>query len=124
MGLTLRNYRTISTIGCDSRRCSPSFRRDLSIFPPSSWTSGSSTPERLVCEFLGVDLSSLWQWRTEIARMFTLTHLYRPFGGPPIPDPMDGEKYFPWTVAQLQAGKLVVLSSLAELPAAADRIGR
>ena len=77
--------------------------------------------QQLVCEFLGVDLSSLWQWRSEDSRMITLTHLYRRLGGPPIPDPMDGEKYFPWTVVRLREGKPVILSSLAELPAAADR---
>jgi PAS domain S-box-containing protein len=77
--------------------------------------------QRLVCEFLGLDLSSLWQWRPEDSRMITLTHLYRPLGGPPTPDPMDSEMYFPWVVSQLQAGKIVIISSMAELPAEAGR---
>ncbi|MCK7497240.1 MAG: hypothetical protein MZW92_45215 [Comamonadaceae bacterium] len=43
--------------------------------------------QRRVCEFLGVDLSVLWQWSDEIPRILTLTHLYRPLGGPPPPNP-------------------------------------
>jgi len=45
--------------------------------------------QQRICKFLGVDLSSVWQWCAGDSRMITLTHLYRPLGGPPIPDPMD-----------------------------------
>ena len=37
--------------------------------------------QRDVCDFLGMDLSALWQWSGEDAGFFTMTHLYRPFWG-------------------------------------------
>ncbi len=52
--------------------------------------------QRRVCECLGLDLSVLWQWSMETPRILTLTHLYRPLGGPPLPEPMYAYEYFPW----------------------------
>jgi len=77
--------------------------------------------QRRVCECLGLDLSALWQSSVETPQFLTLTHLYRPLGGPPLPEPMDGSEYFPWCQQQLAAGKLVVVSSLEDLPPEADR---
>lgn len=77
--------------------------------------------QRRVCQCLELDLSALWQPSTESARSLVLTHLYRSFGGPPTPDPMDAGEYFPWCQQQVLAGEIVTVSSLDELPAEASR---
>jgi formate hydrogenlyase transcriptional activator len=77
--------------------------------------------QRNVCECLGLDLSSLWQLSAENPHLLTLTHIYRPLGGPPIPEPMDAQEYFPWTLEQLMAGKVVALASTEEVPPEAAR---
>jgi len=77
--------------------------------------------QRRVCECLGLDLSALWQWSVETPGLITLTHLYRPLGGPPLPEPMDAQEYFPWCLQQLMAGKVIVVSSTEEVPPEAAR---
>jgi formate hydrogenlyase transcriptional activator len=77
--------------------------------------------QRRVCECLGLDLSSLWQWSAENPRLLTLTHLYRPLGGPSVPEPMDAEEYFPWCLKQLLAGRIIAVSSTEDVPAEAAR---
>jgi PAS domain S-box-containing protein len=76
--------------------------------------------QRRVCECLGLDLAALWQWSVETPRFLTLTHLYRPLGGPPAPELMDAREYFPWCLQQLTAGKMIAVST-EEAPAEAAR---
>jgi len=77
--------------------------------------------QRRICEYLGLDLSSLWQLSAENPPILTLSHLYRPLGGPPIPEPMDATEYFPWCLQQLTAGKVTAVSSIEDVPAEAAR---
>ncbi|MCX6875297.1 MAG: ATP-binding protein [Verrucomicrobia bacterium] len=77
--------------------------------------------QRRICEFLDLDLSALWQWSMETPRIITITHLYRPLGGPPLPEPMDAHDHFPWCQQRLEAGEMVLVSSLEDLPAEAAR---
>jgi PAS domain S-box-containing protein len=77
--------------------------------------------QRRVCECLGLDLSGLWQWGKETPRIFKMTHLYRPLGGPPRPEPMYAHEHFPWCQEQLEANKTVVISSTEDVPAEAAR---
>jgi formate hydrogenlyase transcriptional activator len=77
--------------------------------------------QRLVCEFLGLDLSALWQRSVEPSRSFILTHLYRSVEGPPPPERMDAHEFFPWNLQQVMAGKVIAISSLEELPVEASR---
>jgi PAS domain S-box-containing protein len=77
--------------------------------------------QRRVCELLGLDLSALWQWSVETPGAVTLTQLYRPLGGPPPPEPMDAHEYFPWSLQQVLAGKVVTISSTEDVPAEAAR---
>ena len=74
-----------------------------------------------VCQFLGLDLSALWQWSDEDLTCLMMTHLYRPLGGPPVPERMDALEYFPWSLQQVTAGTLVSLSSLDDAPEEASR---
>ncbi len=77
--------------------------------------------QRRVCELLGLDLSALWQWSVETPGAVTLTHLHRPLGGPPPPEPMDAHEHFPWSLQQVLAGKVVAISSTEDVPAEAAR---
>ena len=76
--------------------------------------------QRRVCECLGLELSALWQRSVETPDFITLTHLYRPLGGPPLPERMDAKEYFPWCLQQLTAGKVIAVST-EEAPAEAAR---
>ena len=77
--------------------------------------------QRRICEHLGLDLSSLWLSSAEDPLNLSLTHLYRPLGGPPVPEMMDAGTYFPWSRGQLVAGRVVAVASMEELPPEADR---
>jgi formate hydrogenlyase transcriptional activator len=73
--------------------------------------------ERLICEFLGIDLAALWQWSAEAPGVLTPTHVYAQ-EGLQTPGQMRQEQ-FPWCVQQVLDGCRVVFSSLEELPAEA-----
>jgi PAS domain S-box-containing protein len=77
--------------------------------------------QRHVCECLGLDLSALWQWSVDAPGLLTMTHIYRAAEGPPLPEPMNAQDYFPWCRRQLEQGKIVSVSSMADLPAEAIR---
>ena len=77
--------------------------------------------QRRVCECLELDLSSLWQWSAEDPYDLTLTHLYRPLGGPPIPERMDASSFFPWSQRQFLEGRIVAVESMEKLPPEAAR---
>jgi formate hydrogenlyase transcriptional activator len=76
--------------------------------------------QRRVCECLGLDLSAVWQTSVETPDFVTMTHLYRPMGGPPQPERMNAKDYFPWCLQQLTAGKVIAVST-EEAPAEAAR---
>jgi len=77
--------------------------------------------QRRVCECLELDLSALWQWSVEPPRIVTMTHVYRPLGGPPLPEPMYAHEHFPWCQEQLEAGRKINVSSMDSLPPEAAR---
>ena len=76
--------------------------------------------QRRVCECLGLELCALWQRSVETLDFITLTHLYRPLGGPPLPERMEAKEYFPWCLQQLTIGKVIAVST-EEAPAEAAR---
>ena len=77
--------------------------------------------QRRVCQCLGLDLSALWQWTAGGQRYFTMTHLYRPLGGPPPPERIDAREMFPWCLKQVLAGQIINIPSTAALPPEAAR---
>ena len=83
--------------------------------------------QREICECLGVDLSSLFQWTDESPRILTLTHLYSPPPpiGPKRPDGLDASAAFPWVYSRVLKGETLVIST-EKLPpeAAQDRASR
>lgn len=77
--------------------------------------------QRRVCECLGLHISVLWQWPDELPRRYIMTHYYRPLEGPPPPEPMYAHEYFPWCQEQIEAGRIIVVSSMDDLPPEAAR---
>ncbi len=77
--------------------------------------------QRRICDSLGLDLCSVWQGTFEAPGLVRLTHLYRPLGGPPVPDGMDAREHFPWSLQQVLAGDVVAVSSMDDVPAEASR---
>ena len=56
--------------------------------------------QRRLCEFLGLDMSALWQWSDEAPGFFTLTHFYSAQEGPQPPRKLKQED-FPWIAQQM-----------------------
>lgn len=77
--------------------------------------------QKNICQFLGLDISTLWQWKIGSPDQFSLTHLYRPLDGPPILEPLNGPEHFPWSLEQLKAGKYCFFSSMKDAPLEARR---
>ena len=109
----------------EARLHSESLVADLSLkfinLPANQIDSEIEDSQRRVCQCLGLDMCSLWQWSDESPGFLALTHLYRSVEGPPTPEPMDAQEYFPWCLEQLLAGKVVAVSSIEDLPADAAR---
>jgi hypothetical protein len=76
--------------------------------------------QRHICELLDLDLLAFWQWLDEAPGSFALTHLYSAREGPLPPGQLSQED-FPWVRRQLAAGRIVILTSLNEMPAEAAR---
>jgi len=76
--------------------------------------------QRRLCELLGLDFSTLWQWSDEGPDSFTLTHFYSVQAGPQPPERMSQDQY-PWARQQLLERNIVKVRSLDELPAEAAR---
>lgn len=83
----------------------------FSTLPAADAESYFEEAQRLICQSLGVDLSSLWQWSDSQQDMFTLTHLYSRPGGPAHPAGVNAVTSLPWIFNRLQSGELLVLST-------------
>jgi formate hydrogenlyase transcriptional activator len=77
--------------------------------------------QRLICEHLGLDRSTLWQANEEEPGLMLLTHWHFPQGSTPPTGPMYANKFFPWLSQKVQNGETVIISKLAELPPEADQ---
>lgn len=70
----------------------------------------------LIGQCLDLDIVVVWESSDENPDILVMTHLYRPGGGPPVPERMDSSQYFPWNLAQSLDRKTVVISSLEDIP--------
>ena len=73
---------------------------------------------RRICEILGVELAILWQSSRSAPDVIAPTHVYHGTEGPRPSEPMRQDQY-PWARRHLLAGRMVVVSSLEEMPAEA-----
>ncbi len=82
-----------------------------------------SDAQRLMCEFLAVDLSSIYRPCADRTPALQLTYLYlRPdLTFPPVPEELRSDAYFPWCQRELMSGKILSVSSTRDLPEDAVR---
>jgi formate hydrogenlyase transcriptional activator len=73
-----------------------------------------------VCDYLGLDLSSLWQMNREDSGEVILTHYYFVNNAPVMPEKMRATQSFPWTLQQMLQKKECIFSSTSELPPEAE----
>lgn len=71
-----------------------------------------------ICGSLDLDILAVWQLSNEDSAALTATHYYSNQQGPQPPGLLK-QKDFPWFVKQLQAGRIVAVSALEEMPAEA-----
>jgi len=81
--------------------------------------------QRSICELLGLDLSTLWQWSDSSPHFLTVTHLYSIPEGPTRPERIDAQESFPWTLNKLMNGERLAFST-EDIPpeAVVDRASR
>jgi len=72
--------------------------------------------QRRVCECLGLDIAALWQLSPEEPGVLRMTHLYRPLGGPPIPDDFDARDTSPWSLGLALEGRVLSLPNIDDAP--------
>lgn len=72
-----------------------------------------------ICQCLGMDLSSLWQWSSDSPQLLTLTHLYSLPEGPSRPERINAQESFPWQFHKLLAGETLAFSTEDMPPEAA-----
>lgn len=100
--------------------------------------------QRLLCETLNLDRSTLWQCPGKDENTLLLTHAYSPTDEivmepldpatyldsnkslnlkrrPPLSMRMDANAFFPWVLEQIRSGKTVIVKSLDDLPKNAER---
>jgi PAS domain S-box-containing protein len=67
--------------------------------------------QRRICEFLGFDLSTLWQWSVDKPDCLVLTHLHSPADGPKKPTELVAADSFPWSAKQLMEGSTIIYNT-------------
>jgi formate hydrogenlyase transcriptional activator len=77
--------------------------------------------QRLICQFLNLDRSSLGQVTEGEPGALIFTHIQQPQGGPPIPVRPNATDLFPWMVQKLLAEETVTIAKISDLPPEAGR---
>jgi PAS domain S-box-containing protein len=72
--------------------------------------------QRRICECLGLNTSVLWEWELDAPDILVLTSIYRAVDGPPVPERLNATEFFPWSVRLVASGKIILLSSMDEVP--------
>ena len=86
--------------------------------PPAEVDRGIEDALRRVCEYLDIGYALLWQWSENAPGVIEATHAYpadknRTVGSAVV------QEHYPWSVAQVRAGRMIALASLADAPAEA-----
>jgi len=75
--------------------------------PPGDVDREIEDAMRRVCEPLGIDFATLWQWSREAQDTILPTHAYPPQKAVRAAEPLHQDLY-PWVVHQMRAGRMVV----------------
>lgn len=87
--------------------------------PPDEVDSQIGDTQRRVCEYLGLDRSTLWQRPDNQPHKLVLTHIFQPGDSPSPPDRVDAAVLFPWLSEQVLGGKSITLRDVEDLPPSA-----
>lgn len=74
-----------------------------------------------VCSFLDLDLAAVWQWEDNRPEFLTMTHLYRPLGGPPVPEQFEAQDIHPWVLGEIKAGRIMARDDTEIVPPAGEK---
>jgi len=75
-----------------------------------------------ICEYLGVDICTLWQFSPDRPDNLMMTHIYVPPGVPfEAPETIDAKGSFPWCLEMMMKKEVIVLPRVTDAPAAAAR---
>ncbi len=86
--------------------------------PPVEVDRGIEDALRSVCEYLDIGYALLWQWSVNAPGVIEATHAYPADNNRTVGSAVVQEHY-PWSVAQVRAGRMIALASLADAPAEA-----
>ncbi len=78
--------------------------------------SAIESAQQEVCEFLGLDLSALWQFDPDMPSVLVMTHLYRPLITEEVPERMEAAEYHPWSFEKVNNNEIVAISSTRNFP--------
>ncbi len=92
----------------------------LTTHQPGQMDQAIENTQRMVCEILGTDRSTLWQ-STEESEAFTLTHFWQKPGYVPLRRNFPKHSQLPWTAEKVRRGESFHVSNLANLPPEAAR---
>jgi PAS domain S-box-containing protein len=88
---------------------------------PSDADSKIENAQRVICESLGVDHSSVWQVSAEKPDLPVMTHVYRDPNLTPLPLRPNVKEYFPWSSNRILNKEIVCVSNTATLPPEATK---
>jgi PAS domain S-box-containing protein len=88
---------------------------------PSEVDSKIENAQRVICESLRVDHSSLWQVSEENPDLLVMTHVYRDPNLKPLPSRPSAKEYFPWSSNRILNKEMVCVPNTATLPPEATK---
>jgi PAS domain S-box-containing protein len=77
--------------------------------------------QRVICESLRVDHSSVWQVSEENSDLLVMTHVYRDPNLKPLPLHPNVKEYFPWSSSKILDKEIVCVPNTATLPPEATK---
>jgi PAS domain S-box-containing protein len=83
---------------------------------PSEIDSAIENAQRVICESLGVNHSSVWQTSQDNPEQLVMTHSYRDPSLKPLPSRPILKEYFPWSQSKILNKKIVCVPSTSNLP--------
>jgi hypothetical protein len=83
---------------------------------PGEVDSKIENAQRVICESLGVNHSSVWQVSEENPDLLVMTHVYRDPKLKPLPSRPPLKKHFPWSQGKILNKQAVCVPNTAKLP--------
>jgi len=101
---------------CTSRCFLPISGAQFVNVAPNDLDSKIENAQRLICESLRVNHSSVWQFSEDNPDLLVLTHAYRDSELKPLPSRSILKEYFPWGQSKLLNREIICLPNTAKAP--------